>query len=87
MTKSYCLDTSVIVPLLVPEPTEDKARLLFHEIRSTASLIYLPSFAWAEVGSVLRKKVRKGVLGPERGAETWKLFRSLPMIRYLQTRL
>jgi predicted nucleic acid-binding protein len=38
-----------------------------------------PSLCWAEVGSVLRKKVRNGSLSPVEAADAWADFRTMPI--------
>jgi predicted nucleic acid-binding protein len=38
-----------------------------------------PAFAWAEVGSVLRQKVRQGLLAPEQARELWIKFGQMPI--------
>lgn len=55
-----CIDTSLWVPYLVPEPLQPQARALIIPWLSGGELLVAPAFTWAEVGSVLRKKVRLG---------------------------
>lgn len=78
-----CLDTSVLIKVLVPEEDCDKATALLQEIIETEKLIVLPAIAWTEVGSVLRKKCRKGELTPEEADALWLEFRQFPGIEYL----
>ena len=72
-----CLDTGVWIKFLVAEePLEQSAaatRLVLRAL-STGRLI-APAFAWAEVGSVLRKKIRQGLLTTEQAEELWTRFR------------
>ncbi|MFN0073713.1 MAG: type II toxin-antitoxin system VapC family toxin [Chloroflexota bacterium] len=78
--RAVCLDTSLIIKALVDEePIVDSelARTTLREAFSTG-LVLAPSFAWAEVGSVLRKKVRQSLLSAELATETWSEYRSLP---------
>lgn len=66
-----CLDTGVWIKfLVVEEPAElsEAAAELVLRALTTARLV-VPAFAWAEVGSVLRKKVRQRLLAPEEAAE------------------
>ncbi|MBE3591124.1 MAG: type II toxin-antitoxin system VapC family toxin [Firmicutes bacterium] len=76
-----CLDSSVLVKLVVPEPGSDvAARLLDGD-----SEVVSPSFAWAEVGSALRKQVRAGVLTKGDAERAWRDFLDLG-VRFIDTR-
>ena len=62
-----CLDTSVLIKFLVaeePEELGDAVQRLVLRVLLNGRLV-APAWAWAEVGSVLRKKVRMGLLQPE----------------------
>lgn len=76
-----CLDTGVWVKsLVVEEPLEHSeaaARLVVRAL--AADRLVAPSFAWAEIGSVLRKKVRQGRLVPDQAGELWSRYISLPI--------
>jgi len=85
MSSYYCLDTSVLMKLLVPEEGHLQARAVFDRIRGTGSLIALPSVAWVEVGNALRKKVRQGLIEPDECQAQWAAFRHLPMARFVET--
>ncbi len=54
MNEVYCLDTSVFIKYLCPDEQEDLAT----ELVSNAIFqrLVAPSFLWAEIASVLRKK-------------------------------
>lgn len=81
-----CLDTVVWIKFLVTEEPlalSDAATLLVHRALTTARLV-APAFAWAEVGSVLRKKVRQAHLRGEEAEELWDRFLQIP-IDYLET--
>ncbi len=60
MTK--CIDTSVWIPYLVPETLQPQARNLIVPLLTSNERLVAPAFAWTEVGSVLRKKVRLGAI-------------------------
>lgn len=60
MTK--CIDTSVWIPYLIPETLQPQARNLIIPLLTSNVRLVAPAFAWAEVGSVLRKKVRLGAI-------------------------
>jgi len=62
MSSCICLDSSVLVKVLVEGEDSDRATLLFDRIIQHNQLIVLPAFAWAEIGTVLRRKMRIGQL-------------------------
>jgi len=74
-----CLDSSVLVKLLVLESGSEAAAAL---VTPDVDLV-APAFAWAEVGSVLRKKVRTGDLSRQHADRAWQDFLSLDL-RFLQ---
>lgn len=79
-----CLDTSVLIKALTDEePASDSAiarHLLSTFVREYQ--VIAPALAWAEVGSVLRKKIRRGELDWAMAATAWDDFAHLP-IEYL----
>ena len=79
---AYCLDTSVLVKILVPEEGSDEATALLRHAVVGGYRLIAPAFAWAEVGTTLRKKVRKGLLTETEADTAWKRFMSLA-IEYL----
>ena len=79
MSKVLCLDSSVLIPYLSPEDLSDQAEQLVLEAISSSYRIVMPSFAWAEVGSVLRKKVRRGVMTKEESEACFQDFQLLPL--------
>ncbi|HBC92627.1 MAG TPA: PIN domain nuclease [Pelotomaculum sp.] len=83
MSSYICLDTSVFVKLLVEEEDSDKASALMQKVVRSRQLIVLPPFAWAEVGTVLRKKRRKNELAIQEADDLWLEFRQFPGIEYL----
>lgn len=82
-----CLDTSVLVKVLAEEEDSEKATALMQRIIQHRQLIVLPSFAWAEVGTVLRKKRRSNDLSVRQADELWLEFRKFPGIEYLSDNL
>lgn len=82
MTNDYaCLDTSFLVTALIYEesgPLTYEAMRRLEELTAHAMLV-APSFAWAEFGSTLRKKVRQG-MQPRIAEETWATFLTLPIL-------
>jgi len=81
VSEVFCLDAGVLVKYLVEEdPPEDTAAAgrLMRRTVATGQLV-APAFAWAEVGSVLRKKVRQGSLRQVRSEELWAEFHQLPI--------
>lgn len=83
MNNCICLDSSVLVKVLVPEEDSDRATALLQKIIESRQVIVLPAFAWAEIGTVLRKKHRKGELTTTEADELWQEFRQFPGIEYL----
>ncbi|MBE9079244.1 type II toxin-antitoxin system VapC family toxin [Romeria aff. gracilis LEGE 07310] len=79
MPRVLCLDSSVIVPYLVPEDNSQKAEALIQEAILTSIRIVVPCFAWAEVGSVLLKKVRQKLLTSEESQACFEDFQMLPL--------
>ncbi|GJD16640.1 hypothetical protein RIVM261_015960 [Rivularia sp. IAM M-261] len=84
MTKVLCIDTSVWIPYLVPEQYQAQAKILMDEALSQNIRIVAPTFAWAEVGSVLRKKTRAGSIIIQEAQEIFEDFCELP-IDYIET--
>lgn len=81
--QAVCLDSSVLVKLLVHERGSEAAARLMEKILEEKWVVYLPSFAWAEVGSVLRQKVLRNEVRPEEAEEAWGEFRRLGVIKWL----
>lgn len=80
---AYCLDTSVLVKVLVPEDGSDEANALLKRAISAGGRLVAPAFAWAEVGTVLRKKLRANLISEAEASTAWARFVSLS-IEYLQ---
>jgi predicted nucleic acid-binding protein len=76
-----CLDTGVWIKFLVAEEpaelSEAAVRLVLRVL--PRERLVAPAFAWAEVGSVLRKKVRQTLLQHEEAEELWTNFGRLPI--------
>ncbi len=68
----YCLDTSVWIKYLCPDEQEDLATELVSNALSTK--LVLPSFAWAEIASVLRQKVRSKLLRADEAETLYQAF-------------
>lgn len=83
MSKCICLDTSVLVKTLVEEHGSKEATALFRQIIERGQVIVLPAFAWAEVGTVLCKKRRQGILSARNADALWSEFRRFPGIEYV----
>lgn len=79
MTRVLSLDTSVWIPYLVPETYQLQARSIVEEALSLSLRLVAPAFAWAEVGSVLRKKTRMGVITTEEALGFFEDFCELPI--------
>jgi predicted nucleic acid-binding protein len=74
-----CLDTSVYIKYLSPDEQSDAATGRIEAILAGDERLVAPSWAWAEVGSVLRKKVRQGLLQPDEAESLWTAFLDLPI--------
>ncbi len=83
MSNYICLDASVFVKILVEEEDCEKATALMQKIIQSGQLIVLPQFAWAEVGSVIRKKRRRNELAVQEADDLWLEFRQFPGIEYM----
>lgn len=81
-----CLDSGVWIKLLVDEePVElSEAAVELARRSITHARVVAPAFAWAEVGSVLRKKVRQGLVRPDQAEGAYLRFGRLP-IDYIDT--
>ncbi len=77
-----CLDTSVLIKFLTAEEPEEQAdaaeRLILRALNGDARIV-VPALAWAEVGSVLRKKVRQALLDYGEAQILWSRFLMLPI--------
>jgi predicted nucleic acid-binding protein len=79
VTRILCIDTSIWIPYLVPEVYQPQARTLLTEALSLNIRLVAPAFAWAEIGSVLRKKTRMGVITKEEAQDFFEDFCELPI--------
>lgn len=84
MAEVLCLDAGVWIKALVAEEGSDQATRLVLEATTAARLV-APAFCWAEVGSVLRKKVRAGEITVEESIDAWADFQEMP-IDYMDQR-
>jgi predicted nucleic acid-binding protein len=75
---AVCLDTSVPIKWLTREIPAEDSQLARELVRKSAASgrIIAPAFAWAEVGSMLRKKTRQAILTARQASESWELFQS-----------
>ncbi len=74
MGSYICIDSSVLIKLLVNEEDSDKAASLMEMAVNNGMTVALPGFAWAEVGTVLKKKVAKRLIIPEQAEIAWESF-------------
>ncbi len=74
-----CLDTGVFIKHLTQEEGHEAATAVIVDVLQADGLLVAPSWAWAEVGTVLRKKVAMRELLPEEADQTWTLFLDLPV--------
>lgn len=73
MLRYQCLDS------LPSETYQLQARVIVEEALSLSIRLVAPAFAWAEVGSVLRKKTRMGVITTEEALGCFEDFCELPI--------
>jgi predicted nucleic acid-binding protein len=78
-----CLDSSVLIKLLVNEEDSDKAVTLMERVINERMTVVLPDFAWAEVGTVLRKKAARKLISPEQAEAAWEAFNSFGVITFI----
>ena len=57
LAKEVCVDASLAVKVVVPEPNSDKADALFTEWATNGTQLIAPSFFEVETDSNLRQKV------------------------------
>jgi predicted nucleic acid-binding protein len=62
VTEVLCIDTSVMIKYLCPDKQTPEAIALITNALTQQTRLVAPCFAWAEIGSVLRKKVRVKLL-------------------------
>jgi predicted nucleic acid-binding protein len=74
-----CLDTSVWIAYLTPDEQQDGATALVVDALLEDAILIAPAFGWAEVGSVLLKKVRAGLLDHRQAGSLWGSFLDLPV--------
>lgn len=78
MTEVVCLDAGVWVKALAAEELSAEAAHVLADSIDNGGLV-APAFCWAEVASVLRKKVRNQDLSAEEAAEAWMDFGAMPV--------
>lgn len=83
MSKFVCLDTSVLVKFFLEEEDSDIATALIQAVIEKDQTIVLPSFAWAEFGTVLRQRQRKQALSGSEAGAVWQKFTGFPGIEYV----
>lgn len=83
MNSYICLDSSVIIKLLVNEEDSGIAASLMEMVVNNRMTVVLPDFAWAEVGTVLRKKIAKGFISPEQAGAAWESFNELGVLTFI----
>jgi predicted nucleic acid-binding protein len=74
MNNAVCLDTSIWIKYLCPDEQEEAATLLVTNILTAQTPLIAPSFSWAEIGSVLRKKIRSQLLTSEEATTLYQAY-------------
>jgi predicted nucleic acid-binding protein len=67
----------------VNEEGSDKAASLMEMVVNNRMTVVLPGFTWAEVGTVLRKKVARKLISSEQAENAWESFNSLGIITFI----
>ncbi len=78
MTDVVCLGAGVWIKALAAEELSAEAAHVLADSIGNGSLV-APAFCWAEVGSVLRKKVRARDLSAAEAADAWTDFQAMPI--------
>lgn len=74
-----CFDTSILVKFLTPDEQEDAVTSLVDQALREEARLVAPAWAWAELGSVLLKKVRMGLLDFREASQLWRAYQDLPI--------
>jgi len=74
-----CLDTTVLIKYLTPDERDEQATQLVEGALRERLRLIAPAWGWAEVGSVLRKKVRAALLSADEADALWGAFLDLPI--------
>lgn len=84
MSSYICLDSSVLIKILVNEKEDsEKASALMDRVVDEGMAVVLPDFAWAEVGTVLKKKVSRSLISQEQAEIAWESFSNLGIITFV----
>ncbi|ACV61351.1 nucleic acid-binding protein contains PIN domain- like protein [Desulfofarcimen acetoxidans DSM 771] len=83
MSSFICLDSSVLIKLLVNEEDSNKAVVLMDRVINERLTVVLPDFAWTEVGTVLRKKVFRKLISSEQAENAWEAFTNLGVLSFI----
>jgi predicted nucleic acid-binding protein len=86
VSEALCIDTSVIMKYLCPDEQTPAAIALITNALTQRVRLVAPAFAWAEVGSVLRKKMRAKLLTAAEASQLFTAYTSLP-IDYIDTEI
>jgi len=79
-TKEVCVDASLAVKVVVPEPDSDKADALFEEWANEGTLLIAPAFFVVETDSIVRQKVAlRKELTPEQAEAAFVKLQALPI--------
>jgi predicted nucleic acid-binding protein len=82
----HCIDSGLLIKVLTYEEPRNQleaaTELLAHAF--TDGRVVMPSFAWAEIGSVLRKKVRQGFISSDHSNDIWERVSRMP-IEFVET--
>ena len=74
-----CVDASLVVAWLLPDPLSDKAVLLRRNLRTAGEQLVAPSLLVPEVTSTLRLAIYTGRIDREFGEEAFNAFKLFPI--------
>ncbi|MBI4208888.1 MAG: type II toxin-antitoxin system VapC family toxin [Deltaproteobacteria bacterium] len=74
-----CVDASLILKWITPEEDSDSALKLYKHWQRQKEILIAPTLLDYEVGSVLCKKVQRGLLAPHRMTPTLAFYRRIPI--------
>ncbi|GBF31951.1 nucleic acid-binding protein [Desulfocucumis palustris] len=83
MSSYICIDSSVLIKLLVNEEGSEEASALMEKVIGQRMAVVLPDFAWAEVGTVLRKKAARKLITREQAEIAWEAFYSFGVLTFI----
>lgn len=79
MAELVVFDSSVLVKLFILEEGSDAAATIFAGHVEANDTVVAPSWAWAEVGSILTRRLRQPAVAKRDASEAWHRLLDLPI--------